>query len=182
MIWTDEMDATLANMRKGGFSSSKIAAHVNKTLGNGAELVTRNAVVGRAYRLACAGKMDKIEKPIGYGKFSRRDPKPKAVTVARVKAAPEPPAQPVKRDLPAVLTVMVEKPKPRTSARPVPLMECSGCRWPVNDTAPVDQFLFCNADPKPGKPYCDDHCAVAYTGRARVSQSERRKLHADWRF
>lgn len=201
MMWTDEMDAILLNMRNGGFSSSKIADHLNMMLKNGEQLlsadaaksreyrITRNAVIGRAHRLVANGKCKPIESKKGVGKYSRADPpKPKPVTIAKLRHEREPkpvtlpPVAPVQRELPPVLTVMVSKPKPRSAARPVPLMELTGCKWPVNDPSQGEEHLFCNADPKVDKPYCDDHCKLAYTGRQRVDRESRKKLLADWRF
>lgn len=37
-----------------------------------------------------------------------------------------------------------------------------GCRWPVNDPAPGETFLFCGLDAEPGKSYCAHHLARGY--------------------
>ena len=36
------------------------------------------------------------------------------------------------------------------------------CQWPIGDPRKTD-FHFCGEPSAHGKPYCDHHCAVAYT-------------------
>ena len=38
------------------------------------------------------------------------------------------------------------------------------CRWPIGHPGEAD-FHFCGRARIPGRPYCLDHCAVAYRGR-----------------
>ena len=37
----------------------------------------------------------------------------------------------------------------------------SGCKWPIGHPGDAD-FYFCGKPVHPGKPYCLEHCAVAY--------------------
>ena len=37
----------------------------------------------------------------------------------------------------------------------------SDCQWPIGDPQEKD-FHFCEAEPLTGKPYCKEHCDVAY--------------------
>ena len=37
----------------------------------------------------------------------------------------------------------------------------SSCQWPIGDPQEKD-FHFCEADTAAGKPYCQNHCDVAY--------------------
>ena len=41
------------------------------------------------------------------------------------------------------------------------LLETKGCRWPFGDPGNED-FYFCGAKQVPGKPYCLEHCMLAY--------------------
>ena len=41
------------------------------------------------------------------------------------------------------------------------LLETKGCRWPFGDPGNED-FHFCSATQVPGKPYCLEHCMLAY--------------------
>ena len=38
------------------------------------------------------------------------------------------------------------------------------CRWPIGHPGDND-FRFCGAQRIPGRPYCLDHCALAYRGK-----------------
>jgi len=46
------------------------------------------------------------------------------------------------------------------------------CAWPVGDPMKAD-FRFCGAPVVEGKPYCQDHCAVAYTHYRSIAEAER---------
>lgn len=41
-------------------------------------------------------------------------------------------------------------------------MKANECRWPVNDAGQGEAQLFCAAPAVDGKPYCLDHCRLAY--------------------
>ena len=40
-------------------------------------------------------------------------------------------------------------------------LEAGECRWPVGDPR-QDGFHFCGEPAEPGRPYCTQHCHVAY--------------------
>ena len=40
-------------------------------------------------------------------------------------------------------------------------LKIKGCRWPFGDPG-TDDFYFCGAKQVPGKPYCLEHCMLAY--------------------
>ena len=48
----------------------------------------------------------------------------------------------------------------------------SMCRWPFGNPDEAD-FHFCGKAVAPGKPYCEDHCAVAYVARSGSRDSDR---------
>jgi GcrA cell cycle regulator len=54
--------------------------------------------------------------------------------------------------------VITQKPPPRRN-----VFEFTGpvCMWPHGHPSD-DDFHFCGARPMPGKPYCEDHAAIAY--------------------
>ncbi len=41
-------------------------------------------------------------------------------------------------------------------------LKLNSCRWPIGDPKD-DDFHFCGADSVTGKPYCAEHCKLAYT-------------------
>jgi GcrA cell cycle regulator len=45
------------------------------------------------------------------------------------------------------------------------------CRWPIGDPKNED-FRFCGKPVAAGKPYCGEHCSVAYVGSSKSSRSE----------
>jgi GcrA cell cycle regulator len=47
-------------------------------------------------------------------------------------------------------------------------MSSQTCRWPSGDPQHAD-FRFCGRKVTQGKPYCVEHCDVAYLGRAKAS-------------
>ena len=64
------------------------------------------------------------------------------------------------------LSKKVEKTKKKIEAIPpvdvnslVPNM--SGCKWPIGHPGDQD-FYFCGKEVIPGKPYCGEHCVIAY--------------------
>jgi GcrA cell cycle regulator len=103
MAWTDERVDRLRKLWSQGLTASEIA----RTIGG----VSRNAVIGKAHRLALP-------------------PRP----------------SPIRRDEPH-------------SVAPAPAGH--SCMWPLGD--PREQgFKFCGRPAAAGRPYCAEHCAVAY--------------------
>jgi len=48
-------------------------------------------------------------------------------------------------------------------------MSSRSCRWPSGDPQHAD-FRFCGHTVKEGKPYCAEHCDIAYVGHGRLRQ------------
>jgi GcrA cell cycle regulator len=90
------------------------------------------ARMGAITRNAVIGKAHRM------GLSSRPSPIKQAVTPPPLVAKPQPPAKP-------------------------PVLAGGGraCSWPVGDPKESD-FHFCGAAVEPGRPYCAEHCAVAY--------------------
>ena len=49
----------------------------------------------------------------------------------------------------------------------------SGCKWPIGHPGDED-FYFCGKEVVPGKPYCNEHCLIAY--RRKDNSSKMRKF------
>jgi GcrA cell cycle regulator len=58
------------------------------------------------------------------------------------------------------------KAKPEAKPQPMSPLDLNErmCRWPIGHPGDND-FRFCGAQRIPGRPYCADHCAVAYRGK-----------------
>jgi GcrA cell cycle regulator len=113
---------------------------------------SKNSIVGKAHRLGLPSR----PSPIKHGGPSPRRSRPQRVrgpslpklaSIAAPVPQPPPPiiAQPVRMALP----------KPRSSWRITP------CCWPMSAPGTRD-FRFCDSASVPNKPYCEQHCSVAF--------------------
>ena len=73
------------------------------------------------------------------------------------------------RPSPIKKTAPVKKAKaPARKPERIGIMELklNTCRWPIGD--PIDEdFHFCGKNTVMGKPYCAEHCAMAYAGSSK---------------
>jgi len=63
---------------------------------------------------------------------------------------------------------IVRRPRPAAPIQPPlpqPILHTGAqrCQWPIGDPKTSD-FRFCGKSSLPNRPYCDEHCAIAYTG------------------
>ncbi len=58
------------------------------------------------------------------------------------------------------------KPKPEGPPKPMSPLDLNErmCRWPIGHPGDSD-FRFCGAQRVAGRPYCPEHCALAYRGK-----------------
>lgn len=148
MAWTPERIEELTQLWNAGHSASTIG----KQLG-----VSKNAVVGKAHRLKLPARPSPIRRK-AKSPTPARKPAPSLTPPAATPAA-------------AVAVPVREQAKPRPPLiRPSALPSPRKCQWPIGDPTKPD-FHFCGASAVPGKPYCDDHCAVAYVVRSRERRS-----------
>lgn len=149
MSWTDERVTMLRDLWAKGLSASQIAVQLGG--------VTRNAVIGKAHRLGLESRPSPIR---GNGTGSRR--RNRAIDRAlEAKAL---------RGTMADEEIGGEKIVPdggnRVDVAPIPPLarrggDVSDCLWPIGDPNDPD-FSFCQANTVPGRPYCYEHCAMAY--------------------
>lgn len=142
MDWTAEAIDQLRAFWAEGHSTAEIGRRMG---------ISKNAVVGKAHRL----NLDARPSPI------RRDAdaanRPAAVQPRRTPTSPGTPreAATIRRlEKPAIQSVSaVVRAFPRASLR--------SCCWPLGEPGTPD-FRFCVAEATTGKPYCQEHAAVAY--------------------
>ena len=79
---------------------------------------------------------------------TRPSPIKKAVSVKKVKKTPQKPERIGIMDL-----------------------KINTCRWPIGDPTDED-FHFCGKNTVMGKPYCAEHCAMAYTGSSKETVAD----------
>ena len=146
MSWTDEKIDDLKKLWAKGLST----AEIGRELG-----VSKNAVVGKSHRLGL---------------------KPRPSPIAGKTAEPAAPGA-----APAAAAAAPAKPKAAKPAKPKEVARIGDiidlgpqmCRWPFNDPGDED-FHFCGRQVTPSKPYCPEHCAVAYVTKS----SSRDRSHA----
>lgn len=149
--WTPGRVDDLKRMIAAGESATQIAKHLG--------CPSRNAVLGKAYRLGLSTKAaPNWVREEGRAKAHLKPDKPKAVAKPVPKPiALRPPPAPVVQPLP---------PSEAPAAGSVGLMKLRlcDCRWPYGD----GPFLFCGQPVETiGKPYC-----AAHTEKARSKRGE----------
>ena len=143
--WTDERVDELRTRLSRGESGTEICVAM--------QAVSRNAVVGKAYRL-------KLVRPASFVKVAKS---------ARVRrpASPRPSVRKAKS------TEMADEPALPVFENPKTLMELQfgDCRWP-GDGRGID-MPYCGAPTFNGRAYCLAHCRVAYAGKPPIRVSRR---------
>jgi GcrA cell cycle regulator len=168
MEWSEEVIARLRALRDEGHST----AEIGRRLG-----VSKNAVVGKAHRLDLPARPSPIRRdgsgasprvraprrvagptlpPLvsTHGGAAGQSPRPAMAAggpgVSQVRAY----AVPAPRPAPA-------PPVPRIQVTPRPFARTVACCWPIGEPG-TKSFRFCDGDAMLGKPYCQEHAALAY--------------------
>lgn len=167
--WTDERIELLRKLWLDGMSASRIAAE----LANG---MTRNAVIGKVYRLGLSGRA-KPSGAVEAAPKARIKPAPHAgghtlqcVPLVHGNTALAISPSPVEEAVPAIAEDVVV-----AFAEPVTIVDLreSMCRWPIGDPGSAE-FRFCGAAKRVGVgPYCAHHAGIAYQ-----PQHDRRRARA----
>ncbi len=111
--------------------------------------VSKNAIVGKSHRLGLKPRPSPIA-----GKPAAQTP---AKAKAKVKAKP--------------------KPKETEKIGDIINLGLHMCRWPFGDPGD-DDFHFCGRQVTVGKPYCAEHCAIAYVTKSSSRDRERERERA----
>jgi len=138
MEWSEEIIAKLRILWSEGLSTAEIGRRLN---------ISKNAVVGKAHRLNLPPRPSPIRRGTGDSQsprqtLPRRAMGPTLPPLAASMGAPGPALRPI-----------VSPPKQSYRATP--------CCWPIGEPG-KPSFHFCNSGSVPGKPYCEDHAAIAY--------------------
>lgn len=149
MTWTDERVERLKEYWTQGLSASQIAARIGG--------ITRNAVIGKAHRLNLSARPSPIRSGGGNSR-PRARPKPTTTTAegrnpVRLSGASVAPLEAeVER---AMRTINKARPPARGA------VGSTSCLWPFGNPG-ESNFHFCDAPALEGRPYCDEHCSMAY--------------------
>lgn len=188
MAWTDDRVEKLKAMWGEGQSASQIAKTLggvtrNAVIGKVHRLgLSNRATSGKAAAPApaapAAAPEAKAAKPAPKpAPAPEPKPAPKAAAPDPAPAAPAAPSKPIvasataRREPPPPTPAMVED-QQRTAkalaamekkAKRLNLLQLTErtCKWPIGDPA-TDDFFFCGLACSPGKPYCEEHVAVAF--------------------
>jgi GcrA cell cycle regulator len=174
MEWTEQRIEILRKLWGQGQTASQIAA----ILGG----ITRNAVIGKAHRLGLTGRPSPIKREAGAsGQPRRRSPAPARRLPAAAQAG-QTPSQPHGQPLPqphGISAAQAQRTQAHAepgrglgempaavAARPAPARTAAQtgsrtCSWPVGDPKQPG-FHFCDEPAEIGKPYCSQHCHLAY--------------------
>jgi GcrA cell cycle regulator len=166
MEWTEQRIEVLRKLWGQGQTASQIAA----ILGG----ITRNAVIGKAHRLGLTGRPSPIKREAGASPQPRRrtaaapsrrlpgsgqpgglhgQPLPQTHGASQAALAP----QQARVQMPIPPAPPPARPAPRASAH----VGSKTCSWPMGDPKQPG-FHFCGEPAEMGKPYCHQHCHVAY--------------------
>lgn len=155
MDWTDEVIERLRAFWAEGLSTAEIGRRMG---------VSKNAVVGKAHRLALPPRPSPIRRNAA-GQAPKRSVTPRALgpTLPSLGAS-----APVDTDAVQVRNIPHKALTPAPS-RPVSVpavARSSGgrhiaCCWPIGEPG-TRSFRFCDAHSLAGKPYCAEHASLAY--------------------
>ena len=156
MGWTDYRVAVLRELWTKGLSASQIAVQLGG--------VSRNAVIGKAHRLGLESRPSPIRG--GGNSRSRRN---RAISRALEARALRGTMADEVIDGEPLVPENGRDGKASVLAPPSrPISDVKECLWPIGDPSDPD-FSFCGDDTAPGRPYCPDHCAIAYIRKDRTA-------------
>ena len=155
MEWNEDTIGKLRALWTEGHST----AEIGRRLG-----VSKNAVVGKAHRLSLTSRPSPIRRDNEGVPRRRQARRASATTLPMLAAAlaplptAEPPAQAARPQTPAA-----ERPPPMLRAVPAtrPGTRVHPCCWPLGEPG-TRSFRFCDDASVSGKPYCEQHAALAY--------------------
>jgi len=136
MEWSEDIIAKLRVLWAEGLSTAEIGRRLN---------ISKNAVVGKAHRLNLPPRPSPIRRGEGDGAPARP-------ALPRRAMGPTLPPLAAAIGAPALRPIA---PQPKQSYRATP------CCWPIGEPG-KPSFHFCNTGSVPGKPYCEEHAAIAY--------------------
>jgi GcrA cell cycle regulator len=160
MLWVTAMEermewtAKSIDLLRALWAEGHSTAEIGRRMG-----VTKNAIVGKAHRLDLPARPSPIRKQEEAG--APAAPRPKPAREAAAPAVQRTPPQPRPQPQPASPRPASPAPVAPAQVRQFPRASLRSCCWPIGEPG-QREFRFCAAEAAPGKPYCDDHVAIAY--------------------
>ena len=137
MSWNQQKVDDLKKLWNEGVATSRIGEQLG---------FTKNAVIGKAFRLGLERRQNSRKKTTQSHQVSSATMYRESISSTQPSVKKEP-------------TRRREKFSFKKSI--VGTGNFKSCQWPIGDPQEKD-FHFCEADTLTGKPYCQDHCDVAY--------------------
>jgi len=157
MAWTPELIKDLKRLWKKGLTTVEIGNRIG---------MSKNAVVGKAHRLGLEGRPSPIKREkkkapvIEEKKLSSEQIVEVSADIDEVESSSFPPDELLKAE---PMPEIHRSKKRKTDGVQLVDLKPTSCRWPEGDPKD-DDFCFCGKECVNGKIYCEEHCAVAYTG------------------
>ena len=134
--------------------------------------VSKNAVVGKAHRLKLPPRPSPIRRAGEAGRIESKTSRPPQKRLTRIllgtEAGSAPPAVIFAPLTPAALPKLPSLPTAEhPSRRTGHSLTVRQCSWPIGDPG-MPSFHFCASDAELGKPYCREHCGIAYRRQTKL--------------
>lgn len=151
MDWTNEAIDRLRALWAEGHSTAEIGRRMG---------ISKNSVVGKAHRLDLPARPSPIRRdpatprPAATGRRPTLPPLRAAMPIAAAPRREEP--------KPVAPSILALPPKPAAGVvRAFPRVSSKACCWPIGEPG-TKSFRFCDSEASTGKPYCQEHAALAY--------------------
>ena len=154
--WNEDRVGALRRLWDEGHATAEIGRRLR---------VSKNAIVGKAHRLALPARPDPIRRSrhTEQRPDASRQPVAKAPEIRRPAAASVAtvaPAQPTDSKPAAAVLRLTPPQRPSEPCRPLRIGTASCC-WPIGEPG-TRVFRFCDDRALAGKPYCVEHAKLAY--------------------
>lgn len=158
MATTNSWSAAAISKLKSLFDKGLSTAEIGKRLG-----FTKNAIVGKINRLGLNEAKDAKSKKSSASARQVAATKQKPAAAVKKAAVKKPVPKPAAKKISAKARNESKKKTERIIRHSAQLMNLRSdqCRWPIGDPD-SDNFRFCGEKCFTGKPYCFDHCKIAY--------------------
>lgn len=139
---------------RGMWAAGKSASQIARALGR----YTRSAVIGKVHRLDLPKRKttSSLQKP--PARRSNIQASRPAIAASRTTKSKPDGTKVANADAEGVRLLRSKAWEPLPDTKPVALIDCTGCRWPIDGP---DGALFCNGEQVKGGSYCHMHAALS---------------------
>jgi GcrA cell cycle regulator len=168
--WTDKKIAKLKALWEKGLSTAEIGKRLE---------VTKNAIVGKINRLGLSNRESPIKSKPGVEVLdggsesikSKVSLKYKKLAIMLENSEKTKLSDEIGESESDAVSLKPSKSSGRTGVKGLTLLELTSdrCCWPIDDVN-SENFHFCGKKVFKNKPYCLEHCAIAYTNSATAAE------------